>query len=139
MAYQKKEKQDKQATRGKNVLNDPEVRKEFKTRLSTVTHYFQAADDAKEGASETVADLAAEFGLDKKIVRKLATTMYKHSYSSLQEENRHFEILYEMVIEGKLRDDKPVILTADQAMDIEITNLVGPDDDASESEIEEAQ
>ena len=75
----------------------------------------------------------------KKIVRKLATTMYKHSYSSLQEENRHFEILYEMVIEGRLRDDKPVILTADQALDVEITNLVQPDDDATDSEIEEAE
>lgn len=126
MAFEKKEKQ---ASRGKNVLNDPEVRKEFKSRLSAVTHYFQAADDAKEGASETIADLSAEFGLDKKIIRKLATTMYKHSYSTLQEENRHFEILYEMVIEGKLRDDKPVILTADQAVDVEITNLVEAEDE----------
>lgn len=123
------EKKEKQASRGKNVLNDPKVRTEFKSRLSAVTHYFQAADDAKEGASETIADLSAEFGLDKKIVRKLATTMYKHNYSSLQEENRHFEILYEMVIEGKLGDDKPVILTAEQAVDVEITNLVESDDE----------
>jgi hypothetical protein len=28
--------------------------------------------------------------------------MYKHNYASLQEENRHFESLYEVVVEGRL-------------------------------------
>ena len=123
MAFQKKEKQ---ATKGKNVLNNPEERKRFKSALSTVTHYFQQSDDAKEGASETIADLAVEYGLDKKTVRKLASTMYKHNYGSLQEENRHFEILYETVIEGKLRDD-PV----DEMLD-----ELEPDEDATDEELE---
>ena len=126
MAFQKKEKQ---ASKGKNVLNNPEERKRFKSALSTVTHYFQQADDAKEGASETIADLSAEYGLDKKTVRKLASTMYKHNYGSLQEENRHFEILYETVIEGKLRDD-PV----DEMLDD-----LEPDDDATEDDLAEAE
>jgi ribosome-binding protein aMBF1 (putative translation factor) len=126
MAFQKKEKQ---ATKGKNVLNNPEERKRFKSALSTVTHYFQQADDAKEGASETIADLSAEYGLDKKTVRKLASTMYKHNYGSLQEENRHFEILYETVIEGKLRDD-PV----DEMLDD-----LAPDEDATEDDLAEAE
>lgn len=100
--FTKKEKQPKES-KG-NILADPEMRKKFKSALATVTHYFQQVDDLKEGVKETVADLSAEYGLDKKQVRKLAVTMYKHNYGSLQEENRHFEILYETVIEGKLRD-----------------------------------
>jgi hypothetical protein len=100
--FAKKEKTPKES-KG-NIMADPEIRKKFKSALATVTHYFQQADDAKEGASETVADLAAEYGVDKKLVRKLAVVMYKHNYGSLQEENRHFETLYETVIEGKLRD-----------------------------------
>lgn len=99
--YAKKEKQDN--SKG-NILADPEVRKKFKSALSSVTHYFQQIDDLKEGAKETVADLSTEYGLDKKTVRKLAVTMYKSNYGSLLEENRHFETLYETVIEGKLRD-----------------------------------
>lgn len=125
MAFQKKENQ---AAKGKNVLNNAEERKRFKSALATVTHYFQQADDAKEGASETIADLSAEYGLDKKTIRKLASTMYKHNYGSLQEENRHFEILYETVVEGKLRDD-PV----DEILD----NLT-PDEDATDEDIADA-
>lgn len=100
--FVKKEKVQKES-KG-NIMADPEIRKKFKSALATVTHYFQQADDAKEGAKETVADLSAEFGVDKKLIRKLAIVMYKHNYGSLQEENRHFEVLYETVIEGKLRD-----------------------------------
>lgn len=126
MAFQKKEKK---ASTGKNVLTNTEERKRLKSALATVTHYFQQADDAKEGASETIADLSAEYGLDKKIIRKLASTMYKHNYGSLQEENNHFAILYEVVVEGKLRDD-PVDTMLDDLQ---------PDADASQADIDEAE
>jgi hypothetical protein len=102
--FAKKEKESKG-----NVLADPEIRKKFKSSLASVTHYFQQIDDLKEGCKETVADLSAEYGLDKKTVRKLAVVMYKHNYGSLQEENRHFEQLYEIIIEGKLRDPDEVL------------------------------
>lgn len=97
-------KKEKTEQKGDGVLRDPEIRKKFKSALATVTHYFQQIDDQKEGATETIADLSVEYGLDKKTIRKLAVTLYKHNYGSLQEENRHFEALYEMIIEGKLRD-----------------------------------
>lgn len=103
MAFKKKEKQ--QANKGANILNNPEERKKFKSALATVTHYLQQIDDTKEGMKETVEALSADYGLDKKVINKLARTMYKHNYGSLQEENRHFETLYELLIEGKLRDD----------------------------------
>jgi hypothetical protein len=106
MAFKKKEKP--QASKGGNVLNSVEERKKFKTALATVTEYFRQQDDAKEGVTETIADLSAEYGLDKKTIRKMATTMYKHSYATLLEENRHFEQLYEQVVEGQLRDDDDV-------------------------------
>lgn len=94
-----------QAAKGVNILNDEAERKKFKTALATVTHYFQQIDDQKEGVKETIDDLSTQYGLDKKTIRKLALTMYRHSYGSLLEENRHFEALYESIIEGKLRDD----------------------------------
>ena len=107
MAFKPKNnsKQQKQATKGANILNNPEERKKFKSSLATITHYFQLIEDQKEGITETITDLSEEYGLDKKLIRKLATTMFKHNYSSLQEENRHFESLYEILVEGKLRDD----------------------------------
>lgn len=104
--YQKKER--KQADSKGNVLADPEQRKKLKSALAMVTQYFQQMDDLKESVKETVADLSVEYGVDKKLIRKMAATLYKHNYGSLLEENKHFEILYETIIEGKLRDPDDV-------------------------------
>lgn len=101
MAYQKKQKAPKQ-DKG-NILNDPDKRKQFKSALATVTHYYQAIDDHREGAKESIAAIAEEYGVEKKLVRKLATTMYKHNYESVQQENAHFEEIYEIVVEGAKR------------------------------------
>lgn len=103
MAYQKKAKI--QAAKGANVLNSDDERKKFKSALAVLTQYYQEIDDAREGAKETVAALSAEYGIEKAMITKIARTMYKHEYATILEENRHFEIVYETVVEGKLRDD----------------------------------
>jgi predicted DsbA family dithiol-disulfide isomerase len=105
MAYQKKEKSPREASRGSNALQSPDERQKFKSSLAIITKYLQQVDDIKEGMTETIADISAEYGLDKKVIRKLATTMYNHSYNTLLEENNHFSQLYEQVVEGRLRDD----------------------------------
>jgi hypothetical protein len=90
--------------RGTNSLNDPEERKKFKDSLATLTHYFRQQDDARDGLKESVADLSAEYGLDKKTIRKMARTMYMSNYADVVAENNHFSELYETLIEGKLQD-----------------------------------
>lgn len=101
----KKKKEEQQA--GKNVLTNNEARKKLKTGLVTITQYMEQIDMHKESIKETIGDLSGEFSLEKKHVKRLATTMFKHNYASLQEENRHFETLYELIVEGQLRDDEP--------------------------------
>lgn len=117
--FAKKEKESKG-----NVLADPEVRKKFKSALAIVTNYLQQIDDIKEGMTETIAELSSEYGLDKKTVKKIASTMYNHNYGSLQEENRHFETLYELIVEGQLRDPDGNINSdpLDRAIDKELSN-----------------
>jgi hypothetical protein len=97
-------KKDIQASKGANILNSDDERKKFKSALSAITHQFQLIDDQKESIKENVAELSDMYGLDKKTVRKIATTMYKHNYADVLEENRHFEELYETIVENKLRD-----------------------------------
>jgi hypothetical protein len=104
MAKQKKQPQNKEQSVNK-VINNLDERKKFKTTLATVTHYLQQVDDLKEGIKETIADLSSTTGIDKKTIKKLATTMYKSNYGSLQEENRHFELLYETLIEGRKTEE----------------------------------
>lgn len=102
----------------KALIADPDTRKRFKSSLATLTHYFRQMDDIKDGLKDGVADVASEYGLDKKLIRKMASTMYKANYGSLQEENRHFEVMYEMVVEGKLRDPDDM---SNQPVDLEDT------------------
>lgn len=91
-----------------NILVNPEKLKEFKQTLVTVTHYLQIIDDQKETIKETVEEASKSFGIDKRIVRKLANTMFKHNYADIQEENEHFEYLYEAMIGAKVVVDDPL-------------------------------
>ena len=92
----------KKETSASVSLRDPAERKKFKSALSNVTHQFQMIDDRKESIKGAIAEMAAVYGLDKKLVRKIATTMYKHSYADVVEENRHFEELYESIVDVAL-------------------------------------
>lgn len=122
MAFKKKEKES--ANKGTNVLNNAEERKKFKTMLAVLTAHMRDIDVHRESIKETVEDMAADYGLEKKIINKLAKTMYKHNYGSLQEENNHFAILYETIVEGKLRDDSTDASDPlDQAMDEELGKI----------------
>lgn len=103
MAFKKKEKA--QPTKGANILNNPEERKKFKTMLAVLTQHMADIDLHKQSIKETVEDMSAEYGLDKKVINKLASVMYKSNYGSLQEENNHFAMLYEIIVEGKLRQE----------------------------------
>jgi predicted RNA-binding protein with EMAP domain len=97
-------KEPKQAERGVNILNDPEEKKKFKSALAAITHELQMIDDRRESIKEQYGELSSMYGLDKKIIRKLATTMYKHNYTDVVDEMNHFQALYETLVNGKLSD-----------------------------------
>ena len=97
-----------------NVLTNADKLREFKQVLVTITHYLQIIDDQKEAIKETVEEAAKNFAIDKRIIRKLANTMFKHNYADIQEENKHFEFLYEALIGGRLTAIDPTDLDADE-------------------------
>lgn len=86
------------------VMTNPEERRKFKATLVAITHYMQMADDQKESIKETVDDLSANTGIDKKLIRKLASTMYKQDYASRTEEEEHFQYIYESLVSAKVTD-----------------------------------
>lgn len=92
------------APRG-SALVDPETRKQLKGRLAETTHYLRQIDDLRAGLKDSIASIANDFSLDKKVTRRMVNTMYRTNYDSLIEENRHFEQMYEIIVEGKLRDE----------------------------------
>ena len=100
MAYQKKQKEQKEEKI--NILVNPEELKKFKQTLVTVTHYLELMDQNREAIKETIEEAATLFNIDKKIIRKLSTVMFKHNYADIQEENNHFEMLYEALVGGRI-------------------------------------
>lgn len=78
-----------------NILTNPEELKKFKQMIVTVTHYLQQMEDNREAISETITEASTVFSVDKKTVRKIANAMFKGNYADLQEEQEHFELMYE--------------------------------------------
>ena len=87
------------------MADDPTInakeRQEFKLMLVEMTKLLQANDDNREALKDIAAAAEEKFSIKKKLVGKLAKTMYKHNYADLQQENEHFSYLYESLIEGK--------------------------------------
>jgi len=84
-----------------NVPSDPAERQKLKSFLAEMTHCMQRADDERESMKEIAEEAYNQFNIPKKIVNKLARTMYKRNYADLQAENEDFEFLYEALVEGK--------------------------------------
>lgn len=81
--------------------SSPEDRQKLKMAIGEATNCMLRID-SERGAMKEIIDVAAEqFELDKKLIRKIATTMYKHNYEDVIEENREFETLYETLVEGR--------------------------------------
>jgi hypothetical protein len=83
------------------VPSSPVDRQKMKTMLAEMTHCMQRIDDERESIKEIANNIASDYGVDKKIVNKIARTMYKHNYNDIQAEQAHFEELYELIVESK--------------------------------------
>ena len=84
-----------------HIPSDPKERDKMKGMLTEMTHRLRQIDDNREAMKEIADEVIKTYGLQRKIVNKLARTMYKHDYADIQAEQEHFEILYETLVEGK--------------------------------------
>ncbi len=91
-----------------NIITNPEELAKFKQVLVVITRDFQIIDDRKEAIKETVAEASTIYSIDKKLINKLAKTLYNSNYDSIQEENEHFSLLYETLISSKQKTTDPL-------------------------------
>jgi hypothetical protein len=84
-----------------DIPSSPADRQKFKLMLVEMTKALQRIDLERESLKEIANSAQEQFSIKKKLVSKLARTMYKHNYADLQAENEHFETLYETLVEGK--------------------------------------
>jgi hypothetical protein len=73
-------------------------RKKIKAGLVEITRCFQRVEDEQESVKEIINDLSQAFTIKKPLLRRLAKTLYKRSYSDVQQENEEFEEMYEILV-----------------------------------------
>ena len=76
-------------------------RQAFKALLVEMTKSLKTIDTEREVLKDTAAAAQEKFDVPKKMVSKLARVMFKHNYADIVEENEHFTMLYETLVEGK--------------------------------------
>jgi hypothetical protein len=85
-----------------NIPTNQEDRKKLKAMIVEMTNTLSRVDAEREHLKEIAAVASDEFGIQKKIINKLARTMYKNNYTDLQQENQHFEFLYESLVDSNI-------------------------------------
>jgi len=81
-------------------INSAEL-KELKAEIVKITGIYREIEDRKDDIKAIVDAIEDKFSIKKKLINKIAKTMYNHNYSNLQAENEHFQFLYEAIAEGK--------------------------------------
>lgn len=76
-------------------------KEKIKNMLQVVTGEMQMIEDRRSSIKDTIAALHEEFKIPKKILTKLAKTMYKHDYSDVTHEIDVFQLCYEGIIVAK--------------------------------------
>ena len=82
----------------RNIPTNETERKKLKAMIVEMTNALSRIDGEREHMKDIAGVASEEFGLEKKIINKLARTMYKNNYADLQAENEHFEFLYEALV-----------------------------------------
>lgn len=87
-----------------SLPSNPNDRQKLKMAIGEMTNCLLRIDSERDAMKEIIADAANKYGVEKKMLRKIATTMYKHNYADVQQENEEFELLYETLVEGRKED-----------------------------------
>jgi len=87
------------------IMVSEDDRRSMKNMIVEMTNCLERIAAEQDQMKEIAADAESKFNIKKKIVKRMAKTMYKSNYSDLQKETEHFELLYEAVVEGKVLED----------------------------------
>lgn len=89
-----------------SLPSNPNDRQKLKMAIGEITNCLLRIDSERDAMKEIIADASKQYGVDKKMIRKIASTMYKHNYADVQQENQEFELLYETLVEGRNTDEE---------------------------------
>ena len=82
-----------------NSLNEND-RNRLKNAIREMNDGLTRISSERDLQKEIINTLHDELGLDKKIVRRMARTYYNANFNTEVEENKSFEELYSVIING---------------------------------------
>lgn len=88
-----------------NILTNVEERRKFRSRLGELTTILRTIDDYRESLKEGIAAISADYGIEKKHIRRLAATVHKANFSEQRKHNEAFEMFYEAIFGGVVPAD----------------------------------
>jgi len=88
------------------VPSSPSDRQNIKVALEQITASMDRIAAEKDHIKDVFGMLKEKFEIQPKISRKMAKTMYDRSYSTLQQENEDFELMYESIVEGMITSNE---------------------------------
>lgn len=104
---------NKQASKGANILNSPEGRRKLRSLIVDIAAQLQFIADRRETIKEMVDEISEQYGIDKKHIRRMATTYHKANYTEAKKTEESFAAFYELIVEGGLRDDEVDVALSD--------------------------
>ena len=79
------------------IPSNPVDRKALKDELYEMGGHYRIQDDQKEKIKDIVDSLFDKYKIPKKVINKMAKTLYKSNYEEVTEENQQFEILMDTI------------------------------------------
>jgi hypothetical protein len=79
--------------------SNPADLKKIKSNLYTITDQMVLIAGHRDVIKETLNALHEEYKIPKKVLRKLAKTLFDANYYEVSSENTQFEIMYEKILD----------------------------------------
>lgn len=73
-------------------------KKLFKASLEVLSEHFATIETEKGMIKDAIDELAEQFGMQKKTIRKIAKTYFKQTFNDERQDFESFETLYEQIV-----------------------------------------
>lgn len=80
------------------MISNPEDKKKFQNAIQEISNSMTRTEAERDLINEVVKDLAEDFQINKKIIRKIARAYHKQNLAEEQTDHEEFVDIYEGVI-----------------------------------------
>lgn len=80
------------------VISNPADKLKIKKMMSEISDSYTRISAERDLVKETIAALAEDFEIDKKVLRKMAQVYHKQNFTTVESEQEDFVFMYESIL-----------------------------------------